>query len=379
MRRSLTRREFSRLALALPFAGMLPASSVASSNPIIDLYRRATVIDGNLVPPLDDKPLSKEVVLAVRSSGITAIKATIGGSTGDFAAVSQEIRDFDAAISANATLYMKIVDRQSIDTAKRLRKLGLIYSFEAVTMLDGKLERIDHFARMGVRVMQLSYNKQSPFASGVLTPQPSSGLTPLGKEALQRMQSIGVTVDVSHCDTASTIAACAAAAKPILITHAGCAAVYDHPRNKSDDVLRAISNVGGVVGIYDLSFLTPGPGQPLIDDYLAHLLHALNVCGEDHVGIGSDALLMPFDTSAESVAEWNKDIAARKASGVAAPGEGRPPFVEGLNRPDRSLIIAEKLVARKCPPRIVEKILGLNFLRVFAATWPSHLVAHTAV
>jgi membrane dipeptidase len=207
------------------------------------------------------------------------------------------------------------------------------------------------------------------FASGVLSPQPSAGLTALGRDAVHRMNALGVSLDLSHCDEASTLAALAASSKPALITHAGCDAVHAHPRNKSDAVLRAMADKGGVVGIYDLSFLAQAPKQPTLDDYLRHMTHALDVCGEDHVGIGSDALLMPFDTSPESMAEWNKDIAARKASGVGAPGEGPPPFVLGLNRPDRHFLIADALEQRGCKTRTIEKVLGLNFQRVFAATW----------
>jgi len=109
----------------------------------------------------------------------------------------------------------------------------------------------------------------------------------------------------------------------------------------------------------------------MLDDYLRHLTHALKICGVDDVGIGSDALLMPFDTSPESMVEWNKDIAARKASGVGAPGEGPPPFVIGLNRPDRYRVIVDALGRRGYKGRVIDKILGLNFQRVFAETWSS--------
>jgi membrane dipeptidase len=95
------------------------------------------------------------------------------------------------------------------------------------------------------------------------------------------------------------------------------------------------------------------------------------VCGEDHVGIGSDALLMPFDTTPENLAMWDKDIAARKAAGIGAPEEGRPPYVVGLNRPDRARHVARALLARRHPERVVEKLLGANFARVFAQTWPA--------
>ena len=126
---------------------------------------------------------------------------------------------------------------------------------------------------------------------------------------------------------------------------------------------------GGVVGLYGLSYISAGPEQQSLDDYMAHMLHALSVCGEDHVGIGSDAILTPFDTSPESMAQWDASIAARKAAGVSAPGEGRPPFVTGLNRSNRPEIIARALLERGQPVRVVEKVLGANFQRVFAETW----------
>lgn len=145
--------------------------------------------------------------------------------------------------------------------------------------------------------------------------------------------------------------------------------MYAHPRNKSDKALRAVAAKGGVVGIFDLAFLTAPPVQPAIDDYLRHMIHALDVCGEDHVGIGSDAFLMPFDTSADNMADWDKQIAARKAAGVGAPEEGRPPFVVGLNRPDRYQVIAAALAGRGYKAATIDKVLGLNFARVFGETW----------
>lgn len=371
---TLDRRGFLKTSSALA-AGLVFArhgSAAAKDSVAPTPYAEAIVIDGNLVPPFDDAgALDQATTLAVKSSGLTALKATIGGSAGDFAKTSADIDAFDQGILANPALYMKIEQASDFLLAKRSGKIGIIYSFEGVEMLEANVDRIDHFRKRGVRVMQLSYNRPSPFASGVLSPQPSTGLTALGRDAIQRMNTLGVSVDLSHCDEASTLAALAVTDKPGLITHAGCAAVFAHPRNKSDAVLRAMTAKGGVVGIYELSFLSRAPQQPTLDDYLRHLMHALKICGEDHVGIGSDALLMPFDTSPESMAEWNKDIAARKASGVGAPGEGPPPFVIGLNRPDRYRVIADALVRHGCKGRVIDKILGLNFQRVFAETWTS--------
>ncbi|MEP7044638.1 MAG: membrane dipeptidase [Dokdonella sp.] len=366
------RRRLLKASAAVLATSLLPSSRLwATSDPDASrLYRSAIVIDGNLVPPIDpDAPLDAATVKAIKSSGLTAIKATIGGSGDDFATTSEDMAAFDRAISMNPNLLMQIRSAADFDVAKKSGRLGIIYSFEGVNMLDGKLERIDEFSGRGIRVMQLCYNKTSPFASGVLSTQPSPGLTALGRDAIARMNALGVSLDLSHADEKSTLDAIAVSSRPVLVTHAGCDAVHAHPRNKSDAVLRAVAAKDGVVGIYELSFLVQSPAQPKLDDYLAHLAHALKVCGEDHVGIGSDALLMPFDTSRESMAAWNKDIAARKASGVGAPGEGPPPFVIGLNRPDRSAIIAAALTRRGYSDGVVEKVLGANFQRVFTQTW----------
>jgi membrane dipeptidase len=163
--------------------------------------------------------------------------------------------------------------------------------------------------------------------------------------------------------------AIAASTKPVLLTHTGCIAIHQHPRNKTDEQLKAVADKGGVVGIYVLPYLTPSPKQPNLDDYMAHMCHALNVCGEDHVGIGSDSLMSPFDTSPEAMAEFNKETERRKATGVAAPEEDRPLYVEGLNHPRRCETITDALLKRGYSERVAEKVLGLNFVNALTEIW----------
>jgi membrane dipeptidase len=208
----------------------------------------------------------------------------------------------------------------------------------------------------------------SPFGAGVLSP-PDAGLTELGREAVARMNQIGVALDLSHANSATAVAAMETSTKPVVMTHGGCAAVHPHPRNKTDADLRALAGKGGVFGIYDLFYLAPSPRQPNVDDYIAHMTHALDVCGEDHVGIGSDTSFDSIDLSPEARADWDKALAARRDAGVAAPEEDRMPYTEGLNRSDRSLVIADALLRRGYPPRVVEKVLGANFVRAFREIW----------
>lgn len=105
------------------------------------------------------------------------------------------------------------------------------------------------------------------------------------------MNELGIALHLSHSNAKTTPDGIATSKKPVLITHAGCRAVYMHSRNKEDREFEALAKKGGVAGIYMLPFLTEPPKQPMLKNCLQHLDHAVKVCGEDHVGIGSD---VPF-------------------------------------------------------------------------------------
>jgi membrane dipeptidase len=245
----------------------------------------------------------------------------------------------------------------------------VIFSFEGVECLESSIARIEEFAGLGVKVMQLSYNLPSPFGAGVLS-DPALGLTDLGREAIAAMNAHGVALDLSHSNPATTSAAMEASTKPVLMTHGGCSAVHDHPRNKTDDQLRALAARGGVFGIYDLPYLTPSPREATLDDYMAHMTHALSVAGEDHVGIGSDTAFSGIPDTPESRAALQRQNEERRRAGVAAPGEdARPLFVQGLNDARRCETIAGALLQRGYPARVAEKVLGANFLRAFGEIW----------
>jgi membrane dipeptidase len=124
-----------------------------------------------------------------------------------------------------------------------------------------------------------------------------------------------------------------------------------------------------VVGIFDLPYLTASPRQPTVDDYMAHLEHALRVAGEDHVGVGSDVGISPFDTSPVGMAEFAKEVEERRRAGLSAPEEDRPTYVVGLNVPNRIEIIADQLLKRGYSAAVTEKVIGANFARVFAQIW----------
>ena len=333
------------------------------------LHRRAIVLDCNCSPPgFEGNVAPPGVVAQIRASGVTAVKTTMGGFNAPFEDTVAEIASYQIAVEENPHLFMQIRNADDFAECKRSGRFGIVFSFESAACLGDKLDNIDLFRGLGVRVMQLSYNLPSPFGAGVLSP-PDSGLTDLGRQAVERMNKVGVALDLSHANPATTSAAMAASKKPVLMTHGGCSAVHPHPRNKTDEQLRALADKGGVFGIYDLFYLAPSPRQPNLDDYMAHMTHALKVCGEDHVGIGSDALFGAAFTTKEERAEWDKAQQERNASGVATPEEDRYPYTEGLNRADRALVIADALLKRGYSERVAEKVLGANFVRAFREIW----------
>ena len=368
----MNRREFTALsgaalcgaALAAPAGAAEEAGARARA-----LYARALVLDCNSAPPFDnERPLTPAQLDMVRDSGIDVLKWTLGGINSDFAATVAEIAQVQLLIERYPDHFMAVRTAADLKRAKPERRLGIILSFESAEMHGGKLESLAVFRDLGVRVMQLSYNRKSPFAAGVMEPD-GGGLTALGHEAVREMNRLGIAIDVSHANAATTSDALAFSTRPVIMTHAGCAAVHAHPRNKSDEQLRALAAKGGVVGIFDLPYLTASPRQPQLADYMQHLEHALKVAGSEHVGIGSDVDIEPFDTSDKGMAEFQQQLAARRAAGLSAPEEDRPTYVAGLNTPHRLEIIAGELVKRGYPDAVIEGVLGGNFARVFTEIW----------
>jgi len=377
----MNRREFAQLfagaaalgAVRTAASAAVPAADqpLAVSDAAHRLYTSALVLDCNSAPPLAEHlPLPQADLDLVRASGIDVIKLSLGGINSDFAHTVTSIAQVQQLIELHPDYFTAVRNAADMARAKRERKLGIILSFESVEMLGGQLTAFEVFRNLGVRIMQLSYNRTSPFAAGVMEPK-GGGLTPLGHEAVREMNRLGIAIDLSHANPATTTDVLAFSSQPPLMTHAGCAALHAHPRNKSDEQLRALAAKGGVVGIYDLPYLTASPRQPTVDDYMAHLVHALQVAGEDHVGVGSDVDIAPFDTSPAGMAEFSRNGAERRAAGLAAPEEDRPTYVVGLNEPRRMEIIADRLLKRGYSAAVTEKVLGANFARVLTQIWGS--------
>jgi membrane dipeptidase len=331
------------------------------------LYKNSIVIDSLCGPVTDmDAPFTPEVLAAVRQSGITAINFTISdptfeGTVGNIAAV-------EALIDQHPETFLIVRRHSDIARAKRENKIGIMPGFQYTAFLEEKPERVETFRQLGVRIMQLTYNNRSIFGDGCLEPG-NAGLSKAGVAAVKKMNDQGVAVDLSHSGYRTTAEGISESAKPVLITHSGCAAVYAHPRNKPDEILKSLADRGGYFGVYLMPYLVASPTVPRREHVLDHIVHAINVCGTDHVGIGSDGSIQKTVLTAEQKAAFDLDIARRKKLGIGAPGEDRYPYVPDLNGPDHMEMIATELGKRGQPAPVIEKVLGANFQRIIGEIW----------
>lgn len=375
----ITRRQFTvTLAAAGGLAVVRPHVLFAEAgpkgaSPITDLYRRAVVIDGAsdaFSTGPDGFPVEPKAIAAAAASGVTAINFTVVGPGAGFEETVAAIAMVQRVAEANPDRYLVVRRHSDIMRAKKSAALGLILGFQTTEMLGEDLSRLAVFRGLGVRIVQLTYNGRSLYGDGCLEPA-NAGLSNLGREAVARMNGLGIAVDVSHCGQRTTAEAIEVSKEPIVISHTGCRAVFENPRNKDDAALRALADRGGVAGIYLMPYLSAGPGPITVGDLTRHMDHAIGVCGEDHVGIGSDQGIVAIDDNAEYRRKLREEIEARKKAGVSAPGESvdRPPFIPELNVPKRMEAIATALEARGYRAPAIEKILGGNFQRVLGEIW----------
>jgi membrane dipeptidase len=362
-----------RNLLALSAAALAAPAWAAEPDPIAG-WTVINALGGIADPNHPDEPigLTPRMLADARASGETAVNITLGyvfGPGDPYAKTLADIQAWDRLTAAHPNDVLKILSVADIVRAKATGRTGLIYGFQNAAMVGDRPERVDEFARLGVRVIQLTYNNANHLGGGSMAPE-TMGLTPFGRQVVERLNANRVMVDLSHSGRQICLDAARASKQPISINHTGCRALTDLPRNKTDEELRLVAEKGGFVGIYFMPFLNLS-GHARAEDVVAHIEHALNVCGEDHVGIGTDGGTTQIDDLDAYAAALKREHDDRVAKGISAPGERADthPFVDDLRGPDQFRKLARLLAARGHPTPRIEKILGQNFVRYAKEIW----------
>ena len=362
-----------RTLLALAGAAV-SRPAAAAADPLAGL----TVINalGGLNDPnLPEPPraeMTPRILRDARASGTTAVNVTVGfvaGPMEPFQHSVAEVAQWDALIRRHPADLLKVLSVADIARARRERKVGVILGFQNAAMMGDDPSRVDIFADLGVRIVQLTYNLRNALGDGSIVPE-GRGLTPFGHQIVDRLNANRVMVDLSHSGRQICLDAARASKRPVSINHTGCRALTDLPRNKTDEELRLVAERGGFVGIYFMPFLNLS-GHARAVDVVAHVEHALNVCGEDHVGVGTDGGTTAIDDLEAYKVALAREHDDRVAKGVAAPGERADthPFVDDLRGPDQFRNLYRLLAARGHRPARIEKVLGLNFVRYAREIW----------
>lgn len=319
-----------------------------------------------------DMDIDARALADLRTAGVAAVNVTldyVAGPLDPYQASLDSIAAWDAVLAAHPAELVPVRTASDIVAAHAAGRTGVIYGFQNAVQIGEHVERIAEFAGRGLRVIQLTYNPANLLGDGSMAPE-NRGLTEAGHRVVEGLNQARVMVDLSHSGERTCLDAIAASRAPISINHTGCRALCDLPRNKTDAELRGVAEMGGFVGVYFMPFLRQD-GHPDAGDVVAHIEHALDVCGEDHVGLGTDGDVTGIDDLQAYQAHLEAEVAERAAAGIGATGERADtyPFVADLRGVDQFERLAGLLQARGHKGARIDKILGGNFLRFARDVW----------
>ena len=340
-------------------------------------YDRAIVIDGlgGLRDPFGEQDVSRmsdRGWAETKATGVTMVRDTVfpvGNVADPWGDYQKAIERFRQYFAANPDRLLQVRSAADVLKAKREGKFAVLVGTQDSVMVGPELDRLAQLKKDGVLSIQLTYNNRNLAGDGALEPD-NAGLSKLGRATIERIEAERLLLDLSHGGAKTMAEAAAQAKRPLVISHTGARALFDHVRNTGDSTIKAVADKGGVVGVYFMPFLAADM-NPSGEQLIAHLEHVANIAGEDHVGLGTDngVLPLPLDESTKkAMDDWTRE---RIKLGIAAPGEavGVYTVVESYNSIDRYRRLAADLTRRGWSQPRLEKLFGGNFLRVYREAW----------
>lgn len=256
-----------------------------------------------------------------------------------------------------------------LERARRERKVGMIFTFQGAEPLGEDPDRIPMFREMGLRVLQLTHNRRNLIGDGCMEPG-NAGLSNLGHQIVERLNAEKIVIDLAHASQRTMREAILASKVPVFIGHSGCRALVDAPRLSCDAELKLLADRGGVLGVIFWPYIRK-QGQQMAADVIRHIEYAVNFCGEDHVGIGTDLGISPVELTPAFVKDNADYMRSMIEDGIFE--KDRDPnlllFPPDLNTANRFEALAGMLSARGHSDARIAKILGGNFARVMRDVW----------
>jgi membrane dipeptidase len=339
----------------------------------IDLVGQSTVMDMLSVMTLDFAKQDKwftnpESFTAAdlqpfKDSGINIIHPAIGlGGPDAYEAALKFFALWNGFIANHDERLMRIDSVADFDRVKKSGKLGILLGLQNSDQFRNAAD-VDFFRGLGQRVSQLTYNARNLIGNGS-TERRDEGISDFGVAIIERMNKVGMAVDVSHCGDRTTLDAFEISKKPVLITHSNCRTLAGgHPRDKNDEAIKRVGANGSVMGITGVRMFVKATEPTTIEDALDHFDYVRKLIGAEHLGVGSDIDLYGYDAMPP---ELNKRL---RAGYKGSYGFREKIDIEGLNHPKRMFDLTEGLVRRKYSDVEIQGILGGNFARVLKQIW----------
>jgi membrane dipeptidase len=348
-------------------------SSKEYSTRAIDLVGQSTVID--MLSPMtldsgkqsrwmaDPESFTNTDLQPFKDSGIDIIHPAPGmGAMNAYERALEFFASWNGFIANADEHFMRIDSAADLNRVKKSGKLGVLLGLQNSQHFR-RPEDVDFFRGLGQRVSQLTYNSRNLIGNGA-TERRDDGISDFGVSIIERMNRVGMAIDVSHCGDRTTLDAFEISKKPVLITHSNCRAlVPGHPRLKTDEAIKRVGAAGSVMGITGVRMFVKADEPTSIEHALDHFDHVRKLIGPQHLGIGSDVDLYGYDAMPP---EQNKQL---RAGYKGSYGFREKIDIEGLNHPKRVYDLTEGLIRRKYSDSEIQGILGGNFARVLKQIW----------
>ena len=328
------------------------------------LYHEAVVIDGLNVSNWD----SDEVYVSLNDGGVSAINATIA-TWENYRETLDHISRWLARFRERSMRIIQVETVEDIHRAKREGKTGVILGWQNTSPIENRLDRLELFHRLGVRIAQVTYHERNLLGDGCMERQ-DGGLTNFGVDAVKEMNRVGILVDLSHVGVATTMDSIEVSDKPVAITHANAKSYYEHRRNKTDEAIKLMAEKGGVIGATCIRTFLKHSFDSNLADYLDAIDHLVDMVGVDHVAIGTDH-------TQDQPEEFWRYIGSQQGTKFPStftqvdekPKPWRDLYPDELETPDHLPFMAEALIIRGYSDEDIRKILGGNWLRLFEEVW----------
>lgn len=321
----------------------------------MSVHREAVVVDG-----LQINNWSREVLQELIAGGVTAANATVTVWEGAEESLRMVAEWYQFA-ARNADLMTLAESSSDIRAAKRDGRVAIVLGTQNTSLFGDDYRLVEAFSRLGVKIVQLTYNLQNTVGGSCYEPH-DSGLTRFGRNIIAEMNRTGTLVDLSHVGNRTSLDAVEASLQPVAITHSNPTWYVDNPRNKPDEVLRAVAGKGGVVGCC-LYPLVIGGAEASLDGFCAMVRRLVDEIGPEHVALGSDCTRNWDD----GFVEWLRGGRWRPPSEERASWPAWPEWFAG---PADFPRITDGLLAAGLDETTVTGVLGENWLHLFDEVFP---------